>query len=66
MAIRKHKHGYDVYGYGQGDNVLYNLSKYELNSLLVDISCQNINDEFGIFGEALNKLDETMKEVHGV
>lgn len=64
MSIRKHKHGYDVWGYGHPEGTLYNLTKDELNQLLVDISCQNINDEFDEFGEALKQLDKTIGGGH--
>ena len=43
--VRKQKHGYDIFGYGSEAGALYNLSKDELNQLLIDISIQNIKDE---------------------
>ena len=61
--ISKHEYGYDVSGYGDPSGALYNLSKDELNALLVDISCQNINDNFDAFGNALNQMDATLKGV---
>lgn len=52
--IRKHKYGYDVSGYGSDVGALYNLSKDELHQLLIDISCQNINDEYDKEGKEVS------------
>lgn len=61
MPVRSHKHGYDIHGYGSESGALYNLTKLELHQLLIDISCQNINDEFEQDGTPKTKGDVCVK-----
>jgi hypothetical protein len=46
--VKKSKHGYDIFGYGDEVGVLYNVSKDELNELLHDIIEQSIKNEMEV------------------
>ena len=54
--IRQTGNRYDVFGYGDDSGVLYNLSKNELDDLLVELTEQTIKNEMEVLCVKSEKL----------